>query len=88
LALESGAPIVPVAICGSERVRGWRRLRFPRVKVVYGQPLHYEQVSGCSREQQQEVADEVLAQVRALYGQLSEAASSTPSPDRPPVLHG
>lgn len=89
LALESGAPIVPVAIHGSQRVRGWKRLRFPRVKVAYGQPLCYEQISDCTRERQQEVADEVLEQVRSLYDALSGRASSASSrPDRPPVLQG
>ena len=33
LALESGAPIVPVAILGSNKVRNWKRGRFPRVLV-------------------------------------------------------
>ena len=31
LALESGAPVVPTAIAGTERVRNWRRLQFPKV---------------------------------------------------------
>jgi 1-acyl-sn-glycerol-3-phosphate acyltransferase len=86
LALESGAPIVPVAIYGSQGVHGWRRLRFPRVKVAYGQPLRYEQISPCTREQQQEVADEVLEQVRSLHGALSGQAGLASNPDRPPVL--
>ena len=30
LALESGVPVVPVAIHGSQGVRGWKRLSFPR----------------------------------------------------------
>ena len=36
LALESGAAVVPVAILGSNQVRNWRRLRFPKVLVEYG----------------------------------------------------
>ncbi len=87
LALESGAPVVPVAICGSQRVRGWKRLRFPSVHVAYGAPVCFERIGGCTREQQQEVADEVLERVRALYGTLS-APASPPATDRPPVLHG
>ena len=31
LALESGAPVVPVAIHGSSKVRNWKRLQFPKV---------------------------------------------------------
>ena len=33
LALQSGAPVVPVAILGSHQVRNWKRLKFPRVTV-------------------------------------------------------
>src|SRR3954449_4110160 len=36
LALESGAPVVPVAIFGSSHVRNWTRLQFPKVTVLYG----------------------------------------------------
>ena len=41
LALESGAPVVPVAIHGSSRVRNWERLQFPQVTVLYGDPIQY-----------------------------------------------
>ena len=34
LALLSGAPIVPVAIVGSSHVRNWKRLQFPKVRVL------------------------------------------------------
>ena len=36
LALESGAPVVPIAIHGSSRIRNWKRLQFPKVTVQYG----------------------------------------------------
>ncbi len=39
LALESGVPVVPVAIHGSLGVRKWRKLRFPKVTVQYGEPI-------------------------------------------------
>jgi 1-acyl-sn-glycerol-3-phosphate acyltransferase len=70
LALESGAPVVPVAIHGSAQVRNWRRLRFPRVTVLYGDPVAYERVAAPTREQQQSVADEIFADIKALYGAL------------------
>ena len=41
IALESGVPVVPVAIHGSADVRGWRRLRFPKVTVQYGEPITF-----------------------------------------------
>ena len=44
LALESGAPVVPVAILGSYQVRNWKRLQFPKVTVQYGDPFRFEVV--------------------------------------------
>jgi 1-acyl-sn-glycerol-3-phosphate acyltransferase len=77
LALESGAPVIPVAIEGSVGVADWKRLRFPRVVVRYGTPMRFEQVQQSSHEQQQQVADEVLDEVRELYvGLSSELAGS------------
>lgn len=72
LALESGAPIVPIAIHGSSRVRNWKRLRFPQVTVQYGDPIRWQAVADPSREQQQAVADRVLAEIRRLYAGLDE----------------
>ena len=45
LALQSGATVVPVAIYGSQRVRNWKRLRFPQVTVSYGEPLTFERAN-------------------------------------------
>jgi 1-acyl-sn-glycerol-3-phosphate acyltransferase len=70
LALESGATIVPVAIHGSERVRNWKRLKFPNVTVLYGEPFRYERVADATRNQQQVVADDILESIRGLYGRL------------------
>jgi 1-acyl-sn-glycerol-3-phosphate acyltransferase len=70
LALETGAPVVPVAIHGSERARNWRRFEFPAVTVRYGEPLSFEVELGPSRERQQAVADQVLAAVRTMHREL------------------
>jgi 1-acyl-sn-glycerol-3-phosphate acyltransferase len=70
LALESGAPVVPVAIHGSAQVRNWRRLQFPRVTVLYGDAVAWEPVPAPTREQQQLVADAIFADIKALYGAL------------------
>lgn len=70
LALESGAPVVPVAILNSYKVRNWKRLRFPKVIVRYGQPFRFAQVTHSTREQQQEVADYVLDRIRELHAEL------------------
>ncbi len=70
LALESGATIVPVAIQGSNRVRNWRRLQFPKVTILYGDPFRYEVVAEPTREQQRAVADAILDEIRVLYERL------------------
>jgi 1-acyl-sn-glycerol-3-phosphate acyltransferase len=83
IALESGAPIVPVAIHGSAGVRGWKRLRFPKVTIEFGEPLSVPVELEPSRERQLEVATEVFDRVKAMYGALAtrngnRAASRTP----------
>jgi 1-acyl-sn-glycerol-3-phosphate acyltransferase len=67
IALESGVPIVPAAISGSAEVRNWKRLRFPKVTVQYGDPISFEQVESPTREQAQAVADQIFAEVQRLY---------------------
>jgi len=72
LALESGVPIVPVAIHGSKGVRGWKRLSFPKVTVQYGEPLRFEPVDAPTREQQQDAAEAIFEPVKAMYAALEE----------------
>lgn len=67
LALESGVPVVPVAIHGSSGVRGWKRLRFPKVTVQFGEPVTFDVVSQPTREQQLAAATEVFGRVREMY---------------------
>lgn len=71
IALESGAPVVPVAIQGSERVRRWKRLSFPKVTVQFGEPLRFPTEEGSSRERQQDVAEQIFARVRKMYEALA-----------------
>src|SRR3954451_7660774 len=52
IALESGAPIVPVAIHGSAGVRVWKRLQFPKVTVEFGRPISFAVEPAPSRERQ------------------------------------
>jgi 1-acyl-sn-glycerol-3-phosphate acyltransferase len=71
IALESGAPVVPVAIHGSASVRRWKRLRFPKVTVQFGEPLHFPTEEEPSRERQLEVAEQVFSPVREMYAGLA-----------------
>jgi len=63
---------VPIAIHGSSRIRNWKRLQFPKITVHYGEPIRWEQIAEPTREQQQAVADQVLVEIRRLYGGLEE----------------
>lgn len=83
LALESGVPVVPVAIHGSLGVRGWKRLRFPKVTVQFGEPLRFEVEPDPSRERQLAASTEIFDRVKAMYGVLDaqgrRAAAAQPS---------
>jgi 1-acyl-sn-glycerol-3-phosphate acyltransferase len=72
LALESGAPVVPIAIVGTAKIRNWKRLRFPAVTVQYGAPLNFEHEANPTRERQQEVADAIFEKIKELYAPLNE----------------
>jgi 1-acyl-sn-glycerol-3-phosphate acyltransferase len=88
IALETGVPIIPTAIHGSAGVRSWKRLRFPKVTVSYGEPMSFPVEEDPSRERQQEVADQIFAVVREMYAGIatrSATGSGSSSPDRGPA---
>jgi glycerol-3-phosphate dehydrogenase (NAD(P)+) len=59
LALESGAPVVPVAVIGTEAIRrGWR-IRPHKVRIRAGRPLHFPQVDNPSPQLAAAVADRI-----------------------------
>jgi 1-acyl-sn-glycerol-3-phosphate acyltransferase len=70
IALQSGVPVIPVAIHGSLGVRGWRKLRFPKVTVQFGEPMYFGVVASPTREQQIDVATQVFEHVREMYDAL------------------
>jgi 1-acyl-sn-glycerol-3-phosphate acyltransferase len=72
LTLTSGAPVVPVAIFGSHKVRNWKRLQFPKITVQYGEPVTFPVEADAPRERQQEVADEIFAHIKALHAGLEQ----------------
>ena len=76
LALKSSATVVPVAIYGSQRVRNWKRLRFPQVTVHYGEPVVFAADSGSIRDRQQQVADQIFAEIKRLYAALDDSNGS------------
>ena len=72
IALESGVPVVPVAIHGSASVRKWKKLAFPKVTVQFGEPITFPVTAEPTREQQMEASTEVFEVVRQMYGGLEE----------------
>lgn len=72
LALESGAPVVPVAIHGSRGVRAWKRLSFPKVTVQYAEPIVFDRVEAPTRDQQLDAARAIFDPVKAMYAALEE----------------
>jgi 1-acyl-sn-glycerol-3-phosphate acyltransferase len=76
LALESGAPVVPVAIQGSASVRRWKRFTFPKVTVQFGEPVSFAVEPGPSHERQLEVASEIFNRVREMHTGLDAKQAS------------
>ncbi len=72
LALETGAPVVPIAIFGSHKVRNWKRLQFPKITVQYGEPMTFPREVDPSRARQQEIADAIFAEIKALHAGLEQ----------------
>jgi len=69
LALESGVPVTPVAIHGSDQVRD---LRFPKVTIQYGRPLQFEKVERPDRDQCERASSLVFDRIREMYEGLRE----------------
>jgi 1-acyl-sn-glycerol-3-phosphate acyltransferase len=70
LALTSGAPVVPVAIYGSQFLRDVKRHAFPKVVVSYGRPVQFTQVAEPTKEQSQAVSEEIFRRVLEMWWQL------------------
>jgi glycerol-3-phosphate dehydrogenase (NAD(P)+) len=80
LALESGAPIVPLAVIGTEDVRkGWR-IRPHKVTIRAGRPLTYPKVESPSKQLAQAVTDRIWPCVQLQWEWLG--GDPTPQPPR------
>lgn len=69
-ALESGVPVVPVAIHGSQAIRRWKRLVFPKVTIRYGAPMRFATEPEPDRERQLACSEQVFDEVRRMYFEL------------------
>jgi 1-acyl-sn-glycerol-3-phosphate acyltransferase len=85
LALSSGAPVVPVAVAGTERIQpiGKRLPRIRRVRVSFGEPLRFEAPIGAvpAARVRREVTDEVMAAIQALSDQEPAGCYAPAPPD-------
>ena len=79
LALESGAPIVPLAVIGTEDVRSGWRIRPRKITIRAGRPLTYPRVAAPSRQLAQAVTDRIWPCVRLQW----EWLGGDPAPQRP-----
>jgi 1-acyl-sn-glycerol-3-phosphate acyltransferase len=71
LALETGAPVAPIAVMGSDQVRrGWR-IRPRKVRLRVGRPLHYPTVERCSPALASAVTDRIWACVSLQWDWLA-----------------
>ena len=70
LALETGAPIAPIAVIGTDQVRrGWR-IRPRKVRLRVGRPLNYPTVERCSPSLAGAVTERIWACVRLQWDWL------------------
>jgi 1-acyl-sn-glycerol-3-phosphate acyltransferase len=69
LALKSGAPVVPVALLGTDRVQpiGARLPRPGQITVRFGPPLIFAEEDGAKARRR--VTDEIMAAIQRLSGQ-------------------
>jgi glycerol-3-phosphate dehydrogenase (NAD(P)+) len=81
LALETGVPVAPVAVIGTEDVRrGWR-IRPRKVRVRVGRPLHFPTTGTSSPSLAEGVTDRVWSCVSLQWEWLGGAPASTSGAD-------
>lgn len=73
LALETGVPVVPVAIAGSEKARNWKRGRFPKVSVRFGAPVRFDALDDPTRDQSQWASEQVFERIKSMWHDLRGA---------------
>ena len=78
LALETGAPVAPVAVIGSDAVRrGWR-IRPRKVRLRVGRPLRYPVLESCSPALAAGVTERIWACVSLQWDWLGGAKAEAP----------
>jgi 1-acyl-sn-glycerol-3-phosphate acyltransferase len=70
MTLETGAPVIPVAMIYSSRKLPFGR-RIPRVQVKFGKPLDFSRYEGLSGDRfvERSITDEIMYEIMTLSGQ-------------------
>ena len=70
MALETGAPVIPVAMVYSSRTLPFGK-KLPRVEVRYGKPLDFARYEGLSGDRfvERSITDEIMYEIMTLSGQ-------------------
>jgi glycerol-3-phosphate dehydrogenase (NAD(P)+) len=85
LALQTGAPVAPVAVIGTDQVRrGWR-IRPRKVRLRVGPPLLFPRVEECSRARAASVTERIWACVRLQWAWLGGSEAPREDVERPPA---
>jgi 1-acyl-sn-glycerol-3-phosphate acyltransferase len=87
LALASGAPVVPVAVLGTDRIQpvGARFPRIGQITVRFGAPMYFAQpTTGSSGQIRRAITDGIMAAIQELSGQepadrYNELSAASPS---------
>jgi len=71
LALESGAPVVPVALIGTERLQpvGRKLPRLHRITVRFGEPMTFDLDPANAARARRAITDEIMSAIGELSGQ-------------------
>lgn len=72
LAFASGAPVVPVAVIGTDRIQpiGARLPRPGRITVRFGEPLRFAPPTGSAGRARRQATDEIMDAIHRLSGQV------------------
>ena len=70
MALETGVPVIPVAMCYSSRKLPFGK-KLTRVKVVFGKPLDFSRYEGLGGDRfvERSITDEIMYEIMTLSGQ-------------------
>lgn len=75
LVLSSGAPVVPVALSGTQNIQppGARFVRPAKVSITFGEPMHFgERYAGVpTGRARREITDDIMNAIQAMSGQQS-----------------